>query len=124
MKLAIVGSRSITKEGVVAEAIEHFKLKPGIIVSGGARGVDRMAAKYARENRIPLIEFKPDYERYGRAAPILRNTTIIEHSDVVLAIHDGVSRGTLDSIRKARELGKRMCIFRCSHSSDSCKPMS
>ena len=37
MKLAIVGSRSITKEGIVAEAINHFNLKPGIIVSGGAK---------------------------------------------------------------------------------------
>ncbi|MBR6251809.1 MAG: DUF2493 domain-containing protein [Bacteroidales bacterium] len=114
MKLAIVGSRSITKEGIVAEAINHFNLKPGIIVSGGAKGIDSLAAKYARENKIPLIEFKPDYQRYGRAAPILRNTTIIEHSDVVLAIHDGVSKGTLDSIKKAKNLGKRVCLFKYS----------
>ena len=36
----------------------------------------------------------PDYERFGRGAPLKRNITIIEHADIVLAFWDGKSRGT------------------------------
>jgi len=90
MRLAIVGSRSITS----------FDLSPYIpedvteIVSGGARGIDRVAEKYAKDHNIKYKVFLPDYEGHGRAAPILRDREIIEYSDKILAIWDGESRGT------------------------------
>ena len=43
------------------------------IVSGGAVGVDACAAAYAKSKGIKLAEFLPQYERYGRAASIVRN---------------------------------------------------
>lgn len=68
MKIAIVGSRSIN-------SVELEKYISGCdeIVSGGAIGVDSFAARYARENNIILTEFLPDYKRYGRGAPHVRN---------------------------------------------------
>ena len=73
------------------------------IVSGGARGVDTSARKYAKEKGIKLTEFLPEYEKYGRSAPLKRNITIIEYADAVLAFWDGQSRGTkfvIDHCRK------------------------
>lgn len=90
MKLAVIGSRSlcITELGAY--------LPPGVteLVSGGACGTDSCVRRYAQENLIPLMEFLPEYERYGRAAPIKRNQQIIDYADRVLAFWDGVSRGT------------------------------
>jgi len=108
MKLAIVGSRHITDiilEGYIAEY-------PDEIVSGGAKGIDTLAREYAQRHGIPLTEYLPDYERYGRSAPIIRNKKIIEHADKVLAIWDGKSKGTLSSINFARKLGKEVTVIR------------
>lgn len=80
MKVAIIGSRSIT-------AVDFEKYLPQAcdeIVSGGACGVDRCAAVYARERGIKLTEFYPLYQKYGRGAPILRNRQIVEYADEVL----------------------------------------
>ena len=51
-------------------------------------------------------EFLPEYELYGRAAPLMRNDMIVKYADVVLAFWDGQSRGTAYAIRKCRELNK------------------
>jgi len=48
----------------------------------------------------------PDYKSYGRYAPIRRNTDIINNSDYILALWDGNSKGTQDSIKKAKNLNK------------------
>lgn len=65
MKLAIVGSRKIS-----ADIGKHISENVTEIVSGGAAGIDTLAAEYARSNGIKLTEFLPDYSRYKRAAPL------------------------------------------------------
>ena len=72
MKLAVIGSRKLTDVDIdkyVSGEVEE-------IVSGGAVGVDRCAADYARLKGLKLTEFLPEYEHYGRAAPIVRNKQI------------------------------------------------
>ena len=90
MKIAIIGSRNL---GVIG--LEKFLPKNVTeIVSGGARGVDACAREYAQTHGIRLTEFLPDYNRYGRTAPLKRNLEIIAYAEMVLAFWDGKSRGT------------------------------
>lgn len=113
MKLGIVGSRSFTDYEYFKECMRQFeKYEISCIISGGAIGADSLAEKYAFENEIPAKIFKPNYNLHGRKAPMLRNTTIVENSDMVVAFWDGVSGGTQDSINKARKLKKAVIIFR------------
>jgi len=107
MKLAIVGSRTLTNVNL-ADFISEL---PSAIVSGGAKGIDTLAERFALENNIPTIIFLPDYEKYGRCAPIKRNEQIVAASDMVLAIWDGMSKGTLNSIHLAKKLGKRIKVI-------------
>ncbi len=109
MKIAIIGSRSIT-----VKAIERYLPDGDIeIVSGGAKGVDSCAADYARKNGITLTEILPSYEKYGRAAPIIRNKQIVDYADQVIAFWDGYSKGTL-SVIKYCEKNKTPCkIIMC-----------
>ncbi len=99
MKVAVVGSR-----GLRVEHLEDYLPKDTTeIVSGGARGVDASARDYALRHGLKLTEYLPEYRRYGRAAPLKRNITIIENSDLVLAFWDGRSRGTkyvIDNCKK------------------------
>lgn len=90
MKLAIMGSRNCSPIDISSYIWE----KPELIVSGGAKGVDTYAREYAEKNHIPIKEFLPEYARFGRQAPLLRNIKIVENSDYILAFWDGVSRGT------------------------------
>lgn len=107
MRVAIIGSR-----GLQVDDIGQY-LPNGLteIVSGGAKGIDTCAKIYAEKNGIKLTEFLPQYERFGRAAPLKRNIEIIENSDIVLAFWDGVSRGTKFSIDRCKKLGKKILVY-------------
>ena len=89
MKIAIVGSRNLKKI-----VIDDYIKTACEIVSGGAAGIDSLAADYANRKGIKLVEFLPEYNKYGRAAPIIRNKKIVDYSDKVIAFWDGKSRGT------------------------------
>ena len=95
MKTAVIGSRS----AVISNLEEYLPENCTEIVSGGAVGIDRCAAAFAREHGLTLTEFFPDYKKYGRAAPIVRNKQIVEYADLVLAFWDGMSKGTLSVIK-------------------------
>lgn len=112
MRLAIVGSRTFENYDLVCAEVAKIQetQKIDLIVSGGAKGADTLAKKFAARNHIPLMEFCPDYERYGRYAPLQRNTLIVEHSDWVLAFVAATSKGTWDTIRKAQRMKKRVII--------------
>ena len=81
MKVAVIGSRNLR----IINLKKYLPDDTTEIVSGGARGVDQSAREYAYDNNIPLKEFFPNYEKYGRLAPLKRNILIIEYADKVLA---------------------------------------
>ena len=108
MKIAIVGSRKITVSN-----IDEYISECDEIVSGGAVGVDSCAAEYAKEKGIKLTVFLPQYERYGRAAPIIRNKEIVDYADKIVAFWDGSSKGTLSVIKYAEKTGKPCDIILC-----------
>jgi hypothetical protein len=107
MKVAVIGSRGLT----VADLGKY--LPPGTIeiVSGGAKGIDTSAREYALAHNIKLTEFLPEYDKYGRSAPLKRYITIIAYADVVLAFWDGKSRGTRFVIDNCGKLGVPVKIF-------------
>ena len=75
-------------------------------MSGGAKGADTYAREYAIKKGIRLIEHLPDYAKFGKAAPLVRNKLIIDNCDKVLAFWDGKSRGTKQTIDYAEKMGK------------------
>lgn len=109
MKVAVVGSRSISNREFIFNYLE--RLAPEAIISGGAAGVDKIAASFAKANNIPIIEILPDYKQYGLGAPLKRNDLIIDAADQVVAFWDGKSRGTKYTIDRANEKGKKVAIM-------------
>lgn len=107
MKVAIVGSRNLTN-------IEISKYIPNEItqlITGGAKGIDTLAEKYADENNIIKIIIKPEYKKYGIHAPIIRNKEIVEKADLIVAIWDGKSKGTKFTIDYAKKLEKKLELY-------------
>lgn len=90
MKVAVIGSRGL----MVDDLGKYLPKDTATIISGGARGVDASAREYALRHGLELVEYLPEYSRYGRSAPLKRNIAIIESADLVLAFWDGASKGT------------------------------
>ena len=107
MKVAVIGSRGLS----VSDLGRYLPENTTEIVSGGAKGVDTSAREYALAHGIKLTEFLPEYTRFGRGAPLKRNITIIEYSDIVLAFWDGKSRGTKFVIDNCRKLGVEVRVY-------------
>ena len=80
--------------------------KPDEIVSGGAKGADAMAERYAREENIPLLVYRPDWNKHGKKAGILRNGDIVTRSTHLIAFPSPHGKGTQDAIRRAKRQGK------------------
>lgn len=100
MKVAIVGSRTaynLKSE----EIINNIPYECNEIVSGGSGAVDLLAEKIARNQNFKFKCFIPEYSKYGRNAPLIRNIQIIEYSDIILAFWDRISHGTKFVIKEA-----------------------
>jgi hypothetical protein len=110
MLVAIVGSRSLSPDDKAIA--RHLPGDTTGIISGGAIGVDRAAAQYARSHNLTLREFLPDYEIYGRRAPLVRNQSIVDQADYLLAFWDGKSKGTAHTIGIAKKKGIPIKIVR------------
>lgn len=76
-----------------------------VIIHGAARGADSLADDWAVVNWVPTEEYKPDWDKLGKAAGILRNIDMLEQGkpDLVVAFPGG--RGTAHMIRIAKEAG-------------------
>ncbi len=108
MRVAVIGSRGLT----VDDLGKYLPEGTTEIVSGGAKGIDTCAREYAASHGIKLTEFLPEYAKYGRGAPLKRNITIIQNSDIVLAFWDGKSPGTKFVINKCGEMGVEVKVIR------------
>lgn len=104
MKLAIVGSRSLSffDKSAIKNAVPP---ETKTILSGGAAGIDTLAEEIAAELGLRLEVLLPDYTACGKKAPLLRNDLLVARADRVLAVWDYRSRGTAYVIVKCIETG-------------------
>ena len=107
MKVAIIGSRNL----LVNDLQNYLPEDVTEIVSVGAKGIDSCARQYALAHKLKLTEFLPEYNKYGRAAPLKRNLLIIDYADLVLAFWDGGSRGTKYVIDNCKRKNKPVTIY-------------
>lgn len=114
IKLAIVGTRSPKLSYKKWEKLLLQEFSPNdlsLIVSGGATGIDTYAKIFAGRHNIPLMEYLPDYAKYGIKAPLRRNKLIIKEASKVVAFPSADSRGTFHSISEARRQRKPVAVI-------------
>lgn len=115
--IVISGSREFTEYWKMANTLDIIlKLrvtKPHIrLFEGGARGIDKLALRYAILNKITKERFEADWDKFGKRAGILRNIEMIDAGDMVIAFWDGQSKGTKHAIEHAIKKRKRCIIVR------------
>src|SRR5271169_6633050 len=121
--LSVSGSRLFVDYDLFCEKIKEFIDKYGEIkkiVHGGAIGADSLAERWANENNIDTIVFRPDYknqemiQKYGnkvwsKIAPLERNKDIALNGTHLLAfpLDESLglqSNGTLSTITHAKKM--------------------
>ncbi len=113
MKVAIIGNRTFRNRDFFFQKMSKVKEEFNIdkIISGGAKGADTFGELFAVKNNIPIEIFYPDWDKYGKGAGFIRNSLIIENSDLIIAFWDESSNGTKDSIKKGEKNKKKIIIF-------------
>jgi hypothetical protein len=97
MRIGIIGSREFNDYELVKSVMSDYQ-NVEVIVSGGARGADTLGERWASENGVKTLIFKPDWDKYGKSAGFIRNKDIVRNSDLIIAFWDGQSKGTKSSI--------------------------
>lgn len=114
-KVIIAGSRNYHNYDPVAAMVDRFReyFTVDTIISGAANGVDSIGMNYANRNTIPLEVFPihpSDWERYGKRAGHLRNQTMAERGDILLAFVTS-GNGTRNMIENMQRLGKPIITY-------------
>lgn len=111
LKLAIVGSTEIDwspeVQRIILDAVA--RLKPGLVISGGAPGVDTIAEWLARDQEIPREIYEPSVWRWeGRGGFKERNQQIADRCDHLIRIvwEKSKTYGSGWTRDRAREQGK------------------
>jgi len=118
MRCIIAGSRTITDWQLVAAAVAASGFPISQVISGGARGVDALGERWARRRGIRLRRFPADWSRFGRRAGTVRNEEMARaaaaapEGGCLVAVWDGVSRGTRHMIDLARQHGLAVYVHR------------
>lgn len=110
MKCIIAGSRSIKEYTLVTSAIyaSGFHNEITEVVCGMAQGVDLLGKQWADAYGIPVVKFRPDWAKHGKAAGPIRNEEMAEYADALILVWRGNSKGSADMLRKAKAHGLRI----------------
>lgn len=114
MRVLVCGSRN-WRDGLAIQR-ELVKLERGTtVIEGEARGADRFARLTGEALGWPVLRFPADWNRYGKAAGVIRNKQMLDEGkpDLVLAFHEDIysSKGTADMVRQARRYGIEVKVF-------------
>jgi predicted TIM-barrel fold metal-dependent hydrolase len=104
MKVIIAGSRGFNNYGKLCDEVDDIlKGRTNItIISGTAKGADRLGERYAEERGYNLLRFPANWDKHGRSAGYKRNLEMAKAADICICFWDGHSRGTEHMINHAR----------------------
>ena len=110
MRTIIAGSRTLIDGALVEQGVKECGWQITAVVSGMARGIDRLGAAWARRNNIPVVEFPAQWVQWGKRAGYIRNALMAENAEALLLIWDGESKGSAAMLALARDKGLRIHI--------------
>lgn len=123
MKLIIAGTRYIKNDAEVFRCLDRLVLEKNMkvdkVLSGGAKGPDRIGEQWAAREGIPVVVFPAAFSKHGKAAGPMRNEKMAEAGDALVLFWDGMSPGSLDMLSKMKERVKKVYVFYMGTAHDS-----
>jgi hypothetical protein len=115
------GGNSFEEPQVNSEELQHVltvldfmvkNVKATEIISGTAKGADRIGETVAALNEIKVTQFRPDWEMYGKRAGFIRNKEMVEYCDKAIVLWDGASKGAAHTLSLLEKSGKDYFLWR------------
>jgi hypothetical protein len=107
IKVVIAGSRTFDNYDLLfekcSEALKDYDSVEVEIVSGGAKGADKLGERFAKEKGFALTLFPADWNKFGKSAGYIRNKEMAKYADILIVFWDGVSKGTKHMIDLAEK---------------------
>lgn len=116
-RVIIAGSRDFNNYDLLVSKCDYFlsekqKTHDIVIISGTARGADKLGEKYAEEMGYELEKYPADWDKYGKSAGCIRNKEMAENADAVICFWNGISVGTKHMVDIAKEKGLMLKVVR------------
>lgn len=107
-RVIIAGTRTFNDYKTLCGHCDHLLQQKAhthriVIVSGTARGADKLGERYAAEHGYTVERYPANWERDGKAAGFIRNRQMADVADALIAFWDGTSNGTKSMIEIARK---------------------
>ncbi|MBW4622355.1 MAG: DUF2493 domain-containing protein [Cyanosarcina radialis HA8281-LM2] len=114
LRVIVAGSRSFADYGLLSERLDFYLHRHSAVevVSGGARGADRLGERYALSRGFPVRRFPAEWERFGRSAGFRRNRAMAVYATHAVLFWDGSSPGTGHMWRLAQSFGLVVRVVR------------
>jgi hypothetical protein len=114
IKVIVAGGRDFYDYDLLQRKLIHWfrGMTPEdvVIVSGGARGADKLGERFAEEHGCELKVFNADWDRWGDSAGYRRNVEMAEYADACICFWDGKSKGTKHMADIAEKKGLKLKI--------------
>ncbi len=130
-KVIVAGGRNFKDYELLRDKLRIIltnKIKNCIVVSGGARGADKLGEVFAAHHNLEVERFPADWDNlevepcvvkytkvgkaYNAVAGHNRNQEMAEYGDALVAFDTG-GRGTIDMIRRMKKLSKPVRVIDC-----------
>lgn len=113
MYCCICGSREFTDYDILEKALSSVikPTQPCIIVSGAARGADKLGEIYAEKHDLVCLKFPADWDKYGKKAGMIRNSEMANCANRFFIFWDGLSLGTRGMLSIIKKLNKPYHLF-------------
>jgi len=113
-KVIIAGSRDFNDykllETKVHEILSGIPIEDTEIVSGTARGADKLGERLAEQYNLKLTKFPAKWDKYGRSAGYIRNAEMAKYADMCIVFWDGKSKGSEHMIDLAQKNGLELHV--------------
>lgn len=116
-RLIVAGGRDFNDARLLSNTLfalaEEVGADVGIeLISGMARGADRLAYEFAKMHNVVCHEFPANWDKYGKSAGYRRNEEMAKFADMALVFWDGKSRGTGHMIDSMQRMNKPVQVIR------------
>lgn len=114
-RVIVAGSRTMQDYNFLATilgvALKNIADDDIEIVSGGAKGADKLGEQYAKSRGLGIKVFPANWDTHGKAAGPIRNKQMAEYATHCITFWDGKSRGTKNMIDLANQHNLKLRII-------------
>lgn len=116
MKVIIAGGRDFNDYDLLCRKTNKILSQQHEIeiVSGTAKGADKLGERYAEERDYPIKRFVPDWSGLGKQAGYIRNEDMALYADGLILFWNGVSKGSRHMLEIATVMKLKTRIIRYS----------